>query len=386
MKRKVITLLTVFLISIFSMSICFADDLNDAQGKLNSSKSKIGDLNSKISDIKKQKTDVTTEINSMDQQMNDIQKKIDDYNSKIASKQGEIKVATDELDKTEEDFKKQKQLYATRIRAMYMNGSAGYLEILLSADSFSDFVSRADVVKKVMNYDRSIIQKIKDKQKQIEDKKKVLVADNAQLVKLQKDTTTQKNQMSGMENQKKQLFAKLDSNQKTLEDEVAAEKKSSDALSSQIKSILASRASTSGNSSRGGSSGTYSGSKSAVLKVGGPITCPFGPRIHPITGRYEIHTGVDIGVPTGTAVFAMSSGTVIISEGGGAYGNHVVIDHGSGITSLYGHCSKLLVSVGQHVSAGQEIAISGSTGWSTGPHLHFEVDVNGNPVNPMPYY
>jgi murein DD-endopeptidase MepM/ murein hydrolase activator NlpD len=117
--------------------------------------------------------------------------------------------------------------------------------------------------------------------------------------------------------------------------------------------------------------------------VSGRITCPFGMRFHPISGRYELHTGVDIACPIGTPVHAAAGGVVIVARWNTAYGNMVIIDHGGGVTTLYGHNSRLAVSAGQTIRQGQIIAYSGSTGWSTGPHCHFQVNKHGTPVNPL---
>ena len=119
--------------------------------------------------------------------------------------------------------------------------------------------------------------------------------------------------------------------------------------------------------------------------VGHGISSPFGYRIHPITGQYKLHTGVDINVGYGTPVYAADGGTVILAGWNGGYGNCIVINHGNGLTTLYGHLSSINVSVGQSVGRGQTIGLVGSTGNSTGPHLHWEVAVNGQRVNPLNY-
>ena len=115
------------------------------------------------------------------------------------------------------------------------------------------------------------------------------------------------------------------------------------------------------------------------------VTSEFKMRLHPVTGVYKLHTGMDIGCGTGTPVVAAQAGTVITATYNTAYGNYIVINHGNGVSTLYAHNSKLLVSVGQKVTQGQQISKSGNTGYSTGPHMHFEVLVNGNPQNPRNY-
>ena len=134
-----------------------------------------------------------------------------------------------------------------------------------------------------------------------------------------------------------------------------------------------------------GSSGSGSGTGSLIWPVSGPVTSPFGWRIHPILGYRKFHTGIDIGVGYGVPIHAADSGTVIYATWMGGYGNVIIIDHGNGLSTLYAHQSSLAVGTGAHVTRGQTVGYVGSTGFSTGPHLHFEVRVNGNPVDPMGY-
>ena len=134
-----------------------------------------------------------------------------------------------------------------------------------------------------------------------------------------------------------------------------------------------------------GSSGSGQGTGSLIWPVSGPVTSPFGWRIHPILGYKKFHTGIDIGVGYGTPIHAADSGTVIYATWMGGYGNVIIIDHGDGLSTLYAHQSSLAVGTGARVTRGQMIGYVGSTGFSTGPHLHFEVRVNGNPVDPMGY-
>jgi murein DD-endopeptidase MepM/ murein hydrolase activator NlpD len=115
------------------------------------------------------------------------------------------------------------------------------------------------------------------------------------------------------------------------------------------------------------------------------VVSPYGRRLHPILKKYKMHTGIDIDAPSGASIIAANSGTIIIAGWRSGYGNTVVIDHGGGITTLYAHCSKILVKVGDHVAAGKVIAKVGSTGLSTGAHLHFEIRVNGDTVDPLKF-
>jgi murein DD-endopeptidase MepM/ murein hydrolase activator NlpD len=265
------------------------------------------------------------------------------------------------------------------MKAMYINGPSGYLDVLLSAENFSDFISRADVIKTIMQYDKNLMLEMKEKQENIASKKEDLEKKKAQLVSLQKDYSVKKSTLDKANSQKEAYYSKLEQDQKSLEKALKAEEEASKLLEKQIKALLAKK-----------NTGKFSGSTTGILRVSDighmpPITSQYGMRYHPVLKVYKLHTGVDLGVPSGTPVYSMADGEVIMAEYNSAYGNVVVISHGGGITSLYAHNSKLLVKEGDKVKKGQLISKSGSTGYSTGPHLHFEVRKDGTPIDPNPY-
>lgn len=377
-KFRFISLILVFIISMSTLA--FADELDKKKNELNNAQNKMDNLKDKISDVKEEKQDVLAQLNKLESQAIAVQKDINSLDNKIASKQGEIKQANKDLESAIADYNSQKDTYDQRVRAMYMNGPSGYLAILLNAEDFSDFISRADITKKVMEYDINLLKEMKEKQEKIETAKNKLNGEKDQLVKLQLDTKEKKSEIDSINSQKKSYYDKLQKDQKSYEAAFAEEEKASKKLESEIQNIIA----------RSSGGGTYSGDKGGILRVSDigripPVTSPFGYRYHPTLHVNKLHTGIDLGVATGTPVYAMADGEVIIARYYGAYGNTVVINHGGGITSLYGHNSQILVSEGQKVKKGQMISKSGNTGFSTGPHLHFEVRQNGTPIDPSPY-
>jgi murein DD-endopeptidase MepM/ murein hydrolase activator NlpD len=380
-NKRLISIASVLIISSLTLSTVHADSLSDKKKQLNEVKGNIKNLKSKINNLKEEKSDVLVDINKINRQVDDVQATIQSLESRIDLTQDQIKIADSELQDAIEDFESQKDLYGQRLKAMYINGPQGYVEVLLASESFSDFISRTDMVKKIIDYDKAILEEIKEKQESIEEKKDNLQEKKGQLISLESAAEEKKEELDDANERKKAYYEKLEKNQdayeKALDDELAE----SNALEKQIQAILA----------QSGSQGSYSGSKTGIVKVSDigrvpRITSPFGMRYHPILKKNKMHTGIDIGIATGTPIYAMSEGKVIISTYSSGYGNTVVIDHGGGISSLYAHNSKLLVGAGQTVKKGQMIAKAGSTGRSTGPHLHFEVRKNGTPINPVPYY
>jgi murein DD-endopeptidase MepM/ murein hydrolase activator NlpD len=380
-NKRVISIASALIVSSLTLSTVHADQLTDKKKQLNEVKSNINNLKSKINDVKEEKTDVLVEINKINRQVDDVQASIHSLETRIETTQTQIKIADSELEDAIEDFESQKDLYGQRLKAMYINGPQGYIEVLLASESFSDLIARTDMVKKIIDYDKLILEEIKEKQEAIEEKKDMLQSKKVQLVSLESAAQEKKIELDDANERKKAYYNKLEKNQDSYEKALDDELAESQALEKQIQAIL----------QKSGSQGSYSGSKTGIVKVSDigrvpKITSPFGMRYHPILKKDKMHTGIDIGIATGTPIYAMSEGKVIISTYSSSYGNMVVIDHGGGISSLYAHNSKLLVSEGQTVKKGQMIAKAGSTGRSTGPHLHFEVRKNGTPINPVPYY
>jgi murein DD-endopeptidase MepM/ murein hydrolase activator NlpD len=387
LKKRWVSLGVALIVSFSTLLTVNADQLTDKQKELKKTKSDIKDLKDKIGDVKDEKSDILSQIKKIDSQVDKVQAEINSISSKIEQTESNIKETNEELEKAIEEYEEQKELYGARLKAMYINGPTGYLEVLLAAEDFSDFITRTDTVKKIIDYDKSLLVEMKQKQDVIEEKKIELEEDKKQLLVLEGQAKDKKEELDEANEKKKEYYNKLQEDQRAYEkalDEELAESRALESIIQKLQEKLKQK--------NGGNSGTYSGSKTGILRKSDigripPITSPFGMRYHPVLKTNKMHTGIDIGIPTGTPIYAMSDGEVIISEyNSGGYGYLVAIDHGGGITSLYAHNSKLIVSEGQQVKKGQLIAKSGSTGRSTGPHLHFEVRSNGTPINPMSYY
>jgi murein DD-endopeptidase MepM/ murein hydrolase activator NlpD len=380
MKKGLISIGLVFLLVFSNLAIVRADDLDSKQDQLKDVQQNISSLKNKIKGVNNQKKSVYNQLADLDKQINTVQGELNNIDDQIDSTNEYIDTTTKELEKAIEDLGEYKDLYADRIRAMYMNGPSSYLEILFSSTSFSDFVSRLDVVEKIMAYDSNILVEMKDKQESIEDKKASLESKKTQLVSLYQQQSSKKSQLNEASKQKKVQYSKLNTDLKELSNALNEELAASREIEAEIKAIEA----------RKNSNLVYKGNRHAIVynsEAGRTIrvTSLFGNRYHPVLHVYKLHTGLDLGVPAGTPVHAMADGEVIIAKYSSAYGNYIVIDHGSGISTLYAHNSKLLVHVGDKVEGGQVISKSGSTGYSTGPHLHFEVRKNGTPIDPSPY-
>lgn len=381
MSKRWVSLLIAIMMIFTSLTTVLADDLSKKQNELEEVKDSINNIKNQIKGVKEEKNSVMTQISQLDKQINQTESKISSLNSLVMQTNNDIKQTTIELDNKIEEYNEHKDLYHDRIRAIYMNGPSGYLEIIFLAESFSDFMSRLDMVKKVMEYDTDLLQEMKVKQQEIEKQKKILEQKKTQLERIKNEVASKKIELDNSNRKKKEYYSKLSRDQKSLEKALAEEERTSRLLEKQIQDIIA---------SKGNGNLVYKGNRSHILKVSDigyfpKMTSPYGMRWHPTLHVWKMHTGIDYGVPMRTPVYAMAEGEVIIAKYLPGYGYTVVINHGSGITTLYAHNSSLLVSVGQRVKMGQMISKAGSTGNSTGPHLHFEVRINGKHTDPAPY-
>ncbi len=321
-----------------------------------------------------------------------------DYNEKQAAldetlariDENEIK-----LQAVEKDYEHKHETLLIRVRDIYVNGQISYLDVLFGANDFADFFTRMDLLKRIIKRDYKLVQEVLKQQEYIKSVRKQLEADKI----------TQSELAAKAEEAKEIKLAKV-AKQQALIDKMQNDKAVYDrqydemmAASEQVAKLIQQSkykpppppVSTGSNPSNSSPDDVEvynpapSSSGGMIWPISGPITSPFGWRTHPIFGSQRFHSGLDIGGDYGLPIHAAKAGVVSHAGWIGGYGNTVMIDHGGGIVTLYGHNQSLNVSVGQQVSQGQVIAFCGSTGNSTGPHCHFEVRLNGEPVSPYNY-
>lgn len=375
-KLVCIAILLAFLsVSIFAALPEIRANAETAQEKLDNSIKKQNELQKDIDRSQQQKSKNLADKQIIDKEISELQSTIDTLNQSINESDKKIAVKEVELAEAQKKCDEQYESYCDRARLLLEKGSISYLQILIEADSFEDFLTRAALVQEIAEYDNNKLKELQKHADKVESLKAELEDEKALLVDLKKEEDSKMATLKTKQSQSQQIIDNL------TRDIAAFEK----ALEAQERAEAAARAEIARLSS-GSSSTQYTGGAFCWPSVSTTITSPYGTRTHPITGKVKTHTGLDIGAAHGTNIFAAADGTVLISGwNSGGYGNYVVIDHGGGLTTLYAHCSSLLVSAGQKVSRGQVIAKCGSTGMSTGPHLHFEVLKNGNHTNPWAY-
>lgn len=318
------------------------------------------------------------QVDSVSGQLQQIQGELDTATSEYKAIQAKLEATERQIDlnqeilaKTEKSLAQRSKTLNRRMRDIYENGQISYLDVLLGSADFSDFATRLDVLKRLLNQDAALIAKVQAERALVVQKKADLERDRQAIIELQKTAAAKKSLVEARKQERKNVLETAVSERDTAERAYEELQETSRQIERMIRNA--------------GSRGAVGSSGAMMWPYNGPITSEFGWRTHPIFGTARYHSGLDIGADYGDTVVAADGGVVIYSGWMGGYGYAVIIDHGGGISTLYGHNSELVVSEGQSVRKGQTIAYAGSTGYSTGPHVHFEVRQNGAPVNPYNY-
>lgn len=370
--KKALSIIMCLVVGMSLMVPVSADKLTDVQNQKNS-------VDKKINNISKEKKNEEKKLNSIKEQKEEIesvQKREKQEYEELLSQIEELRLGIEELDKSieasEKDYNEKMELLKKRLRVMYENSDFTYIDALTESKSVVDFFERLELISTISKRDKEIVEDIKQAKREISFKKQLAVGQKEQVQILADQSLNTINSLTAtranLDNQIQEINARL----KKLEQEEDKLIKQSNDLVNQIKNLQ--------------NKGSYAGgSMTWPCPSSSTISSYYGNRLHPILKKYKMHTGIDISAKQGVSIVAANKGTVIMSGWQSGYGYTVVVDHGGGITTLYAHCSKLLVKVGQSVSAGETIAKVGSTGMSTGPHLHFEVRKNGSTTNPLNY-
>ena len=361
------------------------DKKQDTLDKIKDIKSDISNTKKKISDLENSKSNLETYISKLDQEANDLAKQIDKLNKDIEAKKEEISTAEAELDEAEATAARQYEDMKKRIQYLYENGNPSYLELLLTSESMADFLNKSSYAEQMTAYDRNMLEEYIAQKQAVEEKKKELESEKEELDAMAGAASEQKKTVDALIKTKTAQIQsyqdQIDSENSNAEEykaDLAKQQKLLDQIEQQIAAAAAANAQASDGD--GGASGFVWPCPSSRR-----ITSGFGNRAQPTAGASTNHKGIDIGASYGASIVAAASGRVTTAAYSSSAGNYIVISHGNSLSTVYMHCSALYVSAGQTVSAGQAIAAVGSTGYSTGNHLHFGVIKNGSYVNPTAY-
>ena len=363
----------VLVFAVLAVAPVLADELEEKQQQLNSVQQQIEAQQRKAELARRKEQTIAEQLRAIQQELDTAEDEYESVNDQLENTEQHIKANVELSNRLTKKLEVQTKTLHRRIRDIYKNGQVNYLDVLLGAKDFNDFVGRMDILKKILAYDNALIQGTKADRETLRKAKEQLEADRAKIVELRKLAAAKREQVAERRQERRGVLNAATYERETAERAYRELIETSRQIEQMIKRIQ------SGEKNIGGSTGTM------TWPAEGEITSPFGWRVHPIFGTQRLHTGIDIGADYGDAIRAADGGVVIHADWMGGYGNAVIIDHGNGISTLYAHNSQLLVDEGQTVAKGQTVARCGSTGYSTGPHLHFEVRQNGSPVNPLNY-
>ena len=373
-RRLVAALLAILLIvsCVGAASYAYADALSDAKRELESVQAQLKNLKSQIESGKKEAKVLQSKLTDLDRSITAAEAAVDKLNAEIVVTKGRVAEAQAALNNKESEVADQDELMGLRIRNMYKNGEVSILQILLGSESITDLMTNIDMAARIMDNDVDLLHQLEAQYETLHDYREELKALQASLEAQQKAATEQQQSLESARADVATTKASIEQNTKLLEQQVDAMNAEANALTAEILKLQTDAA-------------YVGGTMLWPVPASTRITSPFGYRIHPILGTNKLHTGIDIGVGSYNEVLAVNAGTVIKAAWNNSYGYMVMIDHGGGIVTLYAHNTKLLVKTGDVVTKGQQVAWSGSTGMSTGPHVHFEVRLNGvyqDPISP----
>ena len=341
---------------------------SDLQNQLNEANGQLNEVQSNLSENLQQVEKLDSRIETAEQELAEQESKITELKESIEQIETQLNSVTEKYDKQVELFKK-------RMVAIYMAGDTQYLDVLLKSSSLSDFISSYYLISQLTEIDENLLNDLESKKKTMDLSRQKLENEKKELATIVENQTRTTRTLQNTKKMRENFIDKLSDDEKNLQAKIDEINKQYEEVNQQILALA-----------QNGIDTAYIGGELAWPVPGYTrITSKYAMRVHPITGQYKLHTGVDIGAPLGANFVAANDGVVVKAGPNVAYGNMVIIDHGGGISTLYAHGSEILVEVGQTVKRGDPILKVGSTGYSTGPHAHFEVRINGVTTDPLPY-
>lgn len=396
MNKKLRFIAAVVVSCSLMSSTVLADDLSDAKSKSEEIETQIESNKAKVSELEENRDNILSEISELDNNMDKLYSEVNNLEAQISQSTNKIEELEERSSELKKELEVSKKIMDKRLRVLYKNNGTSYIEILLSAEGFSDFFEKIDIINTLISFDNEEINKFKANQEELDKNIKASSEEKKTLENAKAIVDANLEELNAKKDKKTKLMAKAENELGTAEKLLAQNEAESKEILASITAMekAASRPSRGGSISQSNTKPSNSGSSSSQVSTNGmysitgtryAITSPFGYRTSPVGRGQEFHKGIDIGAPNGGPVYSLKAGTVTYAGWMEGYGKVVVVSHGD-ISTLYAHNSSLLVSPGQTVAGGQQLSNVGSTGWSTGPHIHFEVIKNGTNIDPAPYY
>ena len=377
--RKFLCIVLAFIILCTYVTVVYAEDsennLTDLQTQQQDLQNQLNESNEQLEEVQSQLSENLQQIEKLDEKIQESESKITELDAQVSQLQAEISDIQAKLEVAEKNYEKQKDIMEKRLIAIYESGDTNYIDVLLKSSDLSEFLSNYYLISEITSLDRELLDEVETEKKEIELSKQKLEKNQASLATALQTQTQTATVLQNTKTLRENYIARLSDEEKAKQAQIDEITAAYEAVNNQILELA-----------KQGLDTAYIGGVLAWPVPGyTKITSNYGMRVHPITGQYKLHTGVDISAPIGANFVAANDGIVTKAEYNTAYGNMVIIDHGGGISTLYAHGSEILVTVGQTVKRNEAILKVGSTGYSTGPHAHFEVRINGVVTNPIEY-
>jgi murein DD-endopeptidase MepM/ murein hydrolase activator NlpD len=357
--------------------------LRDARAGIDAAKQKKATLSDQIGDLDGRLAAIQAKLDGLGDQIDSVAARLSATQEKLSMLRRELRLKRLELERAQARLELEQDNFARRAVLSYNSDDLDYVDVVLASTDFEDFIGRMTAIRDLLSGNNALVDDLEGARDEVDAEKDAIaeredaVADAARVLQEKSDELAALRDQQA-ENQAAALSVRREKQAalKGVNKDLAELERQEDQLlaeSQALANVIA------------GSTGSGTGNGTLAWPAQGAVVSPFGWRIHPILGYRKFHTGIDIAAGYGTPIHAAAAGTVIYATWMGGYGNVIVVDHGDGLSTLYAHQSRLAAGTGTRVGRGQTIGYVGSTGFSTGPHLHFEVRVNGNPVDPMGY-
>ncbi|MCI8444140.1 MAG: peptidoglycan DD-metalloendopeptidase family protein [Clostridia bacterium] len=374
--RKILGMILTFGICSVSLFSCVqAEEVTDLQTQQQELQNQIKDTSNQLEEVQSELSENLQQVEKLDARMATTKEELEKINQQITELQNSMEKIETKLKIAEESYQKQKDLLDNRLITVYESGDTQYLDVILSSRSVSEFLSNYFLITELATYDKELLEEMEAKKAEIEMDRKKVENTQEQLESVKANQTKTAKILENVRTVRENFIAKLSEQEKELQAQIDECNARFDEINREILAIALDGIDT-----------KYIGGELAWPVPGyTKISSNYGMRYHPILHYTKLHTGVDISAPMGANFIAANDGIVTKAGMNSAYGNMVIIDHGGGVSTLYAHGSEILVQVGQTVKRGEAVLKVGSTGYSTGPHAHFEVRINGVVTDPMPY-
>ena len=382
--RKFLIIILAFVICLFSIFPYVQAEnetgnttaVENLQNERNEIQNQMNEANGQLEGVQNDLSENLQQIQKLDERISESEQELNGLNSQIEELQTSMEEVENNLKKVEDAYNSQKKLLDNYLIAVQESDETEYLDVLLSSKSISEFLSSYFLISELASYEMDLLDDMQAKKDEINLSKEKLENDKKSLSEIKANQTKTARVLENTRSVRENLIAKLSDKEKEIQSKIDEYNNRFDEINREILALA-----------QGSIAAEYIGGELAWPVPGYTrITSKYGMRTHPITGVYKLHTGVDIGAPRGANFIAANDGIVTKASYNSAYGNMVIIDHGGGVSTLYAHGDQILVQVGQTVKRGDPILKVGSTGYSTGPHAHFEVRLNRSCNRPNAIY